>query len=146
DDACEQCQDTKCTDYQGVNLVDGCFHTINTAFGADPQQDPSFIQHCIDVVNCALEHSCGFDDTQRGATCYCGSRTVDECSTKGPADDAPCTGQWLAAALTASNQEMQVRFSDLSYASGWAYALLDCYGNSEFCADKCRPKPMEKAP
>jgi hypothetical protein len=84
-------------------------------------------------------HRCGFNSQFQAAECYCGSNSGDNCTTQGPAADAPCKQQWLDAAKAASNDEVQNRFSDFAFASGWAYFLIDCYRSE--CGDVCTPAP-----
>jgi cysteine-rich repeat protein len=137
EDACNKCQNEKCAAWMDIDLVGGCFAQINPEYGADPA-DPRFIQSCIDVVDCALVHGCGFS-MYEAAECYCGSNSGDACVTQGPAPDAPCKQEWLTATKAASNDEVQNRFTDLSFASGWAYFLISCYRSE--CGDVCTPTP-----
>jgi hypothetical protein len=139
DDLCEKCQNEKCTRYQGVNLVAGCFDALDTTYGARAG-DGEFLSDCTAVVNCALAHGCGTSGAGQGARCYCGSASLDECAKTGPAGDAPCAKEWLKAARTQKNDELQMRFTDLVYPAGWAHALLDCYGSTEQCAASCGTK------
>ncbi|HVZ31676.1 MAG TPA: DUF4215 domain-containing protein [Polyangiaceae bacterium] len=146
---CAACQKAQCTNYMGAGLdvIQGCFRMDDAAkqlraqFGA-PEGDPQFAQSCIDVVNCALIHRCGLECASTGGRgpdgCYCGSAMIDSCAADGPAVDAPCAQEWLTAARTNINADVQIRYTDVVYPLGWAYALLDCYACS--CADTCAPK------
>ncbi len=139
---CEKCQNEQCSSYMGVDLVSGCFVKVDPEYGA-VAGDPTFIQDCIDVVTCALVHECGLGsilDGVDGSRCYCGSASVDECAAMGPAADAPCIQEWQSAAKSQINTEVQGRFTDLSYATGWAYYLLDCYSSPSYCGAVCVPK------
>jgi hypothetical protein len=126
---CETCQNAACRDFQGVDLVAGCFTAVNGEFGADPA-DPAFIQDCTDTVQCARTNGCGFTAQFQAAECYCGTNSGDACTTTGPAANAPCLAQWRRATRTEVNADVLNRFSDLAYPSGWAYFLLDCYRTS----------------
>jgi hypothetical protein len=134
--ACTTCRRNNCTAFNGIDLVSGCFTTPNADIGADPTI-PDFIQKCIDTVVCAQTNGCGLDPILSGAGCYCGNKDIDTCNTGGPATDgsAKCVGQWQAAAGSASNPDVQARFSDFTYPSGWAYFLLDC--DRQNCRDIC---------
>lgn len=136
EDACEKCQNDKCANYSGIDLVRGCFAEIDTSYGA-PEGDPDFIQQCIDVVNCALTAGCGFDEQKTPAACYCGSNTLADCTTEGASADAPCLPEFQAASKTTVNADIFNRFSDLSYPVGWAYFLIECYARE--CAEVCVP-------
>jgi hypothetical protein len=126
---CESCQNTACRDFQGVDLVAGCFTAVVGDFGADPS-DPNFIQDCTDTVQCARTNGCGFTAQFQAAECYCGTNSGDACTTTGPAANAPCLAQWQRATRTTVNADVLNRFSDLAYPSGWAYFLMDCYRTS----------------
>jgi cysteine-rich repeat protein len=145
EDRCAACLNQKCTEFAaGVDVVKGCFVAVDPdpVFGIDPN-DPTFIQRCIDLVDCAVVHRCGFTAFQ-APECYCGSASPDVCLASGPADDAPCPQAWLAAARAETNVEMWERFSDTIYPTGWAYYVLDCYRTQ--CPDECVPPPMSSAP
>jgi cysteine-rich repeat protein len=136
--ACAECQAAKCTDYQGLgmNLVDGCFKEVNPAYGADAS-DTEFIQQCLDLVNCALAHRCGFGEDTQAAGCYCGDRSVEECATDGPQEEAPCLAEFRAAARSERHADVYSRYTDTTFPLGWGYLILDCYRTE--CADSCAP-------
>jgi cysteine-rich repeat protein len=127
---CAQCEQQNCTEYLGVNVVRGCFESVDVDNGADPSVDPAFIQHCIDVVTCARANGCGFTAAFQALDCYCGSNSAD-CLQAGPASDAKCTAQWRAATRTEVHADVMMRLDQIMYPSGWAYQLLDCY--RRFC-------------
>jgi cysteine-rich repeat protein len=133
EDACERCQNERCTDYQGVDLVQACFVRPDPEL-ENPNAD--LIAQCSELVDCALVHGCGLSDFQ-ATECYCGANSGDACTTLGPAADAPCKQLWRDAAKAETHIQMLERFTDTKYATGWAYALLDCYRAE--CADVCVP-------
>jgi cysteine-rich repeat protein len=72
--ACAECQERECTKYfadeqgeGGIDLVSGCLKAIDPGF-ADPS-DGAFIQQCVDLVNCALGHGCGFGAGNQPSQC-----------------------------------------------------------------------------
>jgi cysteine-rich repeat protein len=141
--ACAECQERECTKYfadeqgeGGIDLVSGCLEAIDPGF-ADPS-DGAFIQQCVDLVNCALGHGCGFGAGNQPSQCYCGSTSLDNCVTEGPAADAPCLAEFRAAARSERHSEIQNRFTDQAFPLGWGYLLLECYQAK--CSDMCVPK------
>ena len=136
EDPCSSCQATACRAADDMNILDGCFAAPNGEFGADIT-DRYFVEHCANVVECALRNECWFDEVKGGSGCYCGSASADDCNQTGPADDAPCVDEWLVAAGTDVNGDVQARFADFTFPSGWAFFLLDCYRKS--CGDVCIP-------
>jgi hypothetical protein len=137
-DACNQCMQTSCTDFSGLNLVKGCFVIPDEANGADPS-DTDFIKQCGNVVSCSLRHSCWKDNpVQGGAGCYCGDRSTDDCNMLGPPEDASkaaCIKEWQGAARSDTNLDVQAAFVNFALPAGWAYFLLDCMRTN--CQDKC---------
>lgn len=126
-DTCTPCRNTYCTDYQGsgVNLVAGCFETIQPGFDiAEP--DPLFIQHCTEAVECASMNDCGYNLARGPVECYCGSRSTDDCQAMGPGPDAACVSAWTDATRGATNAAILDLFSDFSRPSGWAFYMLTC--------------------
>lgn len=124
--ACQACRESECTDFRGTGLdmLGGCTARINSAYGADPNDD-RFIADCTAVLQCAAQTHCA--DSPIGLpACYCGSRTIDECIERGPASDAPCVAQWQRATRTQENEELAARFSDPKYPAGWAHYVLRC--------------------
>jgi hypothetical protein len=119
----------------GADFVSGCFETEDVSAGAQPM-DPDFIQQCIDAVNCARAHGCAYGE-QGAAQCYCGSNSPDTCAMQGPAKDAACVKEWVAATRGASNDVVQLRFTDLTLPSGWAFYLLEC--DRDLCKQECVP-------
>jgi cysteine-rich repeat protein len=123
--SCEQCRAGNCTDFQGENLVDGCFTAINPEFGADAG-DPVFIQQCVNVVTCARANNCAYGSEVGPLACYCGSSSQESCLVDGPAANAACGAEWRAAARSTINTDVFGSLSDLSKPIAWAYYMLDC--------------------
>jgi hypothetical protein len=135
-DACEECQERACTRYEGVDLVRGCFVTVDPQFNADPK-DATFLSECRAAVNCALATGCVFQDPlKRAMSCYCGSASLDDCQAA-PAADAACGGVWRSAARASDAATAFGNMSNLEYPAAWAYELLDCY--LDHCHDVCAP-------
>ena len=137
---CEACRSRWCTNFEGVDLVAGCFKAPDPKIV--PDADPQFAADCTAVMRCAFEHDCAYDAARGPAHCYCGSRHVDECKADGPAPDAPCVKEWQAAARSQDNLEVLLRFDQVQYPSGWAFHLLQC--DRERCGDnsplgRCTP-------
>lgn len=132
---CAACREKQCTNYedQGIDMVSGCFKSVNGAQGADTT-DPAFISDCTAAVRCATETHCAASAVG-AAACYCGSRSIDECVEHGPGADAPCVEQWMRAARSRDNKEVATRFSDLKYPAGWANFMLEC--DRVQCRGKC---------
>lgn len=135
EEECAACREKQCTNYeeQGIDMVSGCFKSVNTSQGADAT-DPSFIADCTAVVRCATETHCAVSAVGPAA-CYCGSRTIDDCIEHGPGADAPCVEQWMRAARSRDHKEIALRFSDLKYPAGWANFMLEC--DRVQCRGKC---------
>jgi hypothetical protein len=126
-----------CRDYEmsGIDVVSGCFTAVNDTFGA-MANDPTFLQQCMAVVDCAYQNGCG--GAPRGlSACYCGSADETSCIMNGPAEDAKCVPQIKAASRTELNTDISMRFSDFAYPLGWALNLLDC--DHKYCAATCGP-------
>jgi cysteine-rich repeat protein len=130
---CDACRTTSCTSYLGVpgyDVVAGCFDSggtgtqARTDFGA--AFDATFIQNCVDAVNCSYANDCAYDVANIVNPCYCGAISVDTCNVSGPAAGAPCRAQWEAATRGPTNTDVLLRISDTTYPSGWAYSLLEC--------------------
>lgn len=134
---CIACRDQNCRDYQGsgLDMVAGCFTKVDPSLGADAG-DASFLQDCLDFVDCAQANQCAYD-VNGASDCYCGSATPDDCINIGPAADAKCVSETQKAARSTANADVTLRFSDLAYPIGWAYFLLEC--DSVFC-DACKPE------
>jgi hypothetical protein len=137
---CGKCRDRWCRNFEGEDLLAGCFDKPNRKFVKDPY--PEFNAHCKAVVDCAYKHNCAFNRARGPVHCYCGSRYVDECQSLGPADDAPCVAEWQAATRSKENMEVLLRFDQVAYPSGWAFHLLMC--DRERCGDtsplgRCTP-------
>jgi hypothetical protein len=135
--ACVTCRNTNCRDYMGsgLDLVAGCFEAINTSLGATAG-DPTFLQNCVDVMNCAFQNNCAYG-VNGASDCYCGSTTPDACIASGPAADAKCVPQFQAATRSTVNADITLRVSDLAYPMGWANFLLECDRDS--CRTSCAP-------
>jgi cysteine-rich repeat protein len=140
---CDACRGTSCTSYLGVpgyNVVAGCFDAgatgtqARTDFGA--AFDASFVQNCVDAVNCAYVHDCAYDVANIVNPCYCGAISVDTCNVSGPVAGAPCRAQWEAATRGPTNTDVLLRISDTTYPSGWAYNVLECD------ATQCHDNPL----
>jgi hypothetical protein len=117
---------------------------VNEIYGADPN-DPMFLQHCTDLVNCAVQHHCAYGDLYASA-CYCGSTDaagsqwvlatsdpngpmVPQCVINGPSSDAACVPEWQAAAESTDPAVIATRVygeGSFKYPSGWANFLLEC--------------------
>jgi hypothetical protein len=121
---CEACRARWCSNFEGVDLVAGCFEAPDPKVVPNP--DPQFAATCSAVMRCAFEHDCAYDAARGPVHCYCGSRHVDECKINGPALDAPCVKEWQAAARSQDNLEVLLRFDQVQYPSGWAFHLLQC--------------------
>jgi hypothetical protein len=125
---CAECRAKFCTNYLGdspkVDLAAGCLQAPDLGIVKNP--DAAFVQQCSAAVKCGVEHHCAYDPARGAAGCYCGSESLDDCAERGPAADAPCAKQWMTAAHASTNQEVMVRFSDMSFPSGWAMFLLEC--------------------
>lgn len=124
--ACEQCRNEQCRTYQGLDFdfVAACF----------ANSDPQFVQECVDVMDCAYVHRCGYS-AQGLAQCFCGTADEAACQTPGIAN-GPCQNEIYAAADTKALAEVISRFGDLSLAVGVANSLQAC--DQEVCA-ACRP-------
>lgn len=127
---CRACRDTSCRTYVDPDVFKGCLSAPDPDFGADAT-DPTFIQRCLDAVVCAQLNRCHLTSSKGASGCYCGSISGDACSQTGPAADAPCRGQWEAAARNPgepapTNSDVQARFSDFTYPAAWAFFLLEC--------------------
>jgi PKD domain-containing protein len=135
--ACTACRNTNCRDYQGsgLDLVAGCYESINTSLGATAG-DATFLQQCQDFLGCAKTGNCAYG-VNGASDCYCGSAAPDACIKDGPASDAKCVPQTKAATRTESNADITVRFSDLAFPMGWAYFLLEC--DRDNCLSVCGP-------
>jgi hypothetical protein len=122
---CAACRNEACTAYQGVfDLVAACL----------THPDPAFAQACIDVMDCAYAHRCGYGAT--GAPeCFCGTADLNACQTAGNAN-GPCQAEFYAAAHTTQLGELIGRFGDVSLPVGVAYYFLECDRDS--CA-ACAP-------
>lgn len=134
EDECEKCQQRECTKLEGINLVSGCFQKVDPVFGAD-ENDPTFIAECIAVVDCAVRTNCAFQDDRSAAACYCGSATLDDCASNGPANDSPCLTEFRKATRTDNNIKLMTDWNSGVYPVKWAYLLLDCY--IDRCAKEC---------
>jgi len=143
-DLCGPCEAEHCSDYldaDGFDVAAGCFDAtamgdaVRTSFGTIT--DPSFVQNCIDVVDCARRTGCGFETGPGIIQCYCGSAGVDVCQISGPAEGAPCVPEWQAATRGPNNTEVLLRSGDIAYPSGWAFYLLEC--DRDLCAEQCVP-------
>jgi len=121
---CEACRTRWCSNFEGVDLVAGCFKAPDPKIVPNP--DPQFAADCGAVMRCAFEHDCAYDAARGPVHCYCGSRYVDECKLSGPTADAPCVKEWQAAARSKDNLEVLLRFDQVLYPSGWAFHLLQC--------------------
>ncbi len=132
---CAACREKQCTNYedQGIDMVGGCFKSVNGTQGADTT-DPTFISDCTAAVRCATETHCAASAVG-AAACYCGSRSIDDCVEHGPGADAPCVEQWMRATRSRDNKEIATRFSDLKYPAGWANFMLEC--DRVQCRGKC---------
>lgn len=121
---CESCRAYWCTNWEGVDLVAGCFKSPDAKYV--PKPDAKFAEDCTAVMKCAFKNNCGFDRARGPVECYCGSKFVDECKTDGPAKDAPCVAEWQAATRSKDNMEVLLRFDDIERPSGWAFHLMEC--------------------
>lgn len=132
---CKQCRQTECTNYRGlgVDLIKGCFAEIDPSLGAD-SHDKRFLDDCTAAVTCASRHGCA-TGPHGAAGCYCGSRSIDECAEQGPGPDAPCAEEWRRATRTRDRDELNVRFSDFKYPSGWATFMIEC--DQQLCKTQC---------
>ncbi len=137
-DVCRPCEDAHCSTYMmgAIDLVAGCF-LGNPDPNLVPIADPMFAQNCIDSVSCARTHNCGFDPNGYAVSCYCGTRSVDDCNSMGPASDAPCVHEWLAATRESTPALVLSAIADVSVPAGWATFMLEC--DYEQCKSECVP-------
>ena len=132
---CRQCRTQSCTNYKGsgIDFVKGCFNEIDPREGADTR-DAAFIADCVAAVSCASRTGCA-SSSIGAARCYCGSITVDDCAAYGPGPDAPCADEWQRATRTTNREQLNARFSDLKYPSGWAMFMIEC--EQTYCKSAC---------
>lgn len=124
--ACRTCRTANCTNFQGLgfDFVAACF--------ANP--DPTFVQQCIDVKNCAYTNNCGYNATGL-LQCFCGTVDASACQTAGAAN-GPCQSQIYAAARSTLLADVIGNFGDISLPIGVANYFEQC--DQEACA-ACRP-------
>jgi hypothetical protein len=132
---CQSCRKTQCTNYKGlgVDIMSGCFDKVDTSLGAE-EGDHAFNSDCAAAVACASRAGCA-DPVLGAFTCYCGSRTVDDCVEHGPSADAPCAEEWRRATRTTNHTQLTERFSILQYPSGWATFMIEC--DQTECKSQC---------
>jgi len=129
--ACRACRATNCGEsYQGLgfDFVGNCFN--DALHGGDP----TFIQQCIDLKNCAFTNDCGYN--ANGMTeCFCGTVDLGGCQVEGAAN-GPCRPQIFAAARTTVLAEVIGNFGVVALPIGVANYLQQC--DFESCA-ACTP-------
>src|SRR5262249_7545277 len=122
--ACRSCRAQTCANFQEVfDLVTACF--------ANP--DPTFVQQCIDIKNCAYETGCGYGPNG-SIQCFCGSASVTICQQPGAAN-GPCMAELYAGAHTNQVSDLLGSFYDVSLPIGVAAFFVEC--DQEFCSDAC---------
>lgn len=125
--ACELCRNDQCRNYQALDFdfVAACFE----------HADPLFVQQCVDAVECAYTHGCGYNASGM-AQCFCGSADLSACQVAGAAN-GPCQAETYAAARTTKLAEVIANFGVVTLPIGVANYLLAC--DHELCSPACRP-------
>lgn len=116
---CADCENEKCVNYGGENLVAACDDEDNNGL-------------CRAFVQCAQANDCAFEHPNK---CFCGTVSEMMCMVPGNAN-GPCIPETQAAAGGIDNPEqIATRFLDPMYPIGDAVALLLC--NKERCNPIC---------
>jgi len=133
--ACATCRDQECRVFQGLDFdfVAACLEG-GDGLGGVRSGDPSFVQQCIDTMNCAYANKCGYSAAGM-LQCFCGSKDASACQTAGAAD-GPCQRELFSAARTSQLQTLIGSFGDISLPIGVANYFLQC--DQERCA-ACKP-------
>jgi hypothetical protein len=137
---CAPCEATSCQNIVqwadiGPDLTKFCSLAEGTALSGPGMGKPR-TQLCTDLVDCAHRTGCG---KQNLYGCFCGSLSLDECvaktSTNVYAADGACAKEFAAAAEAMLGSQVFEQASDIRFASGHAYALLEC--DIKQCSDEC---------
>lgn len=133
--ACAACRNDNCRAFQGLgfDFVAACLEG-GDGFGTPRSGDPSFVQECIDTMNCAYTNKCGYSAAGL-LQCFCGSKDASACQAAGAAD-GPCQAEIYGAARTNQLSTLIGSFGDISLPIGVANYFLQC--DYETCS-ACKP-------
>ncbi len=113
--ACKACRELNCAEYQGqLPVLSLCFEN----------EDPAFNQQCIDLLECAYQHDCGYKVTGT-AECFCGTFTIADCPGVDK-QNGPCIDEVYAAARTRDLNTIIPLFGDVSLPLGVVTYFQEC--------------------
>lgn len=123
--ACKECRELNCADYLGqLPLLARCFEN----------EDPAFVQQCVDLLECAYQNDCGYSTTGT-AECFCGTFDLATCQTAGK-QDGPCIAEVYQAARASSLKVVVDSLGDVSTPLGTAVYFQEC--DNTLCP-ACKP-------
>lgn len=137
--SCKPCEATQCANVQlyadsyGTDLTKACDKAEGTATTGPGMGMPRKLL-CEELVACAQQTGCAAKNLY---SCFCGSLSRDEClATTSIFDiEGPCADQYAAAAEATTPAQFFEQAQDARFASGPAYALLEC--DQKLCSDEC---------
>jgi cysteine-rich repeat protein len=137
DDPCRKCEEMHCRDYQGIDLLAGCFEDKPPAEAVPKKPQPGeFSGPCKTLLQCSRVHMCSAMNVSLDP-CYCGSAEPSMCTMMGPGPDSACKDEVFSATMTNQPDQVAVRLSDPAFPSAYAYYLVQC--DQEFCKAECTP-------